>query len=54
MKVGVVTTSYPRFVDDPAGNFVGEHVAALRNLGHDVQVIAAADTAANTANDAAN
>ncbi len=50
MKVGVVTTSYPRFVDDPAGNFVGEHVAALRNLGHDVQVIAAADTATDAAN----
>lgn len=43
MKVGVVTTSYPRFPDDPAGNFVGEHVRALRALGHDVEVIAAGD-----------
>jgi glycosyltransferase involved in cell wall biosynthesis len=43
VKVGVVTTSYPRFPDDPAGNFVGEHVRALRALGHDVEVIAAAD-----------
>lgn len=43
MKVGVVTTSYPRFPDDPAGNFVGEHVRALRELGHEVEVIAADD-----------
>ncbi len=43
MKVGVVTTSYPRFPDDPAGNFVGEHVRALKTLGHEVDVIAAAD-----------
>jgi glycosyltransferase involved in cell wall biosynthesis len=43
MRIGVVTTSYPRFAGDPAGNFVGEHVAALRALGHDVDVIAAGD-----------
>ncbi|MGE0402443.1 MAG: glycosyltransferase family 4 protein [Kofleriaceae bacterium] len=43
MRIGVVTTSYPRFPDDPAGNFVGEHVRALKSLGHEVDVIAAAD-----------
>jgi glycosyltransferase involved in cell wall biosynthesis len=43
VRVGVVTTSYPRFPDDPAGNFVGEHVRALGELGHEVEVIAAAD-----------
>src|SRR6185503_19510756 len=41
MKLGVVTTSYPRFAGDPAGSFVAGHVAALRALGHDVEVIAA-------------
>ena len=43
MRLGVVTTSYPRFPGDLAGNFVGAHVAALRALGHDVEVIAAGD-----------
>lgn len=41
MQLGVVTTSYPRFPGDPAGNFVAAHVAALRALGHRVEVIAA-------------
>lgn len=41
MRIGVVTTSYPRTPTDPAGNFVAAHVAALRALGHDVDVIAA-------------
>jgi glycosyltransferase involved in cell wall biosynthesis len=41
VKIGVVTTSYPRFAGDWAGNFVGEHVAALRAAGHDVDVIGA-------------
>lgn len=39
--IGVVTTSYPRHVGDPAGSFVADHVAALRALGHDVEVVAA-------------
>ena len=43
MKLGVVTTSYPRFAGDPAGNFVAGHVGALRALGHDVEIIAAGD-----------
>ena len=41
MRLGVVTTSYPRFPGDPAGNFVAAHVAALCALGHRVEVIAA-------------
>jgi glycosyltransferase involved in cell wall biosynthesis len=41
VKIGVVTTSYPRHPGDFAGNFVGEHVAALRALGHHVDVVAA-------------
>ncbi len=41
--LGVVTASYPRFAGDPAGNFVAAHVAALRALGHRVDVIAAGD-----------
>jgi len=54
VKLGVVTTSYPRFAGDPAGNFVAGHVGALRALGHDVEVIAAGmpeDTADGTADD---
>lgn len=42
MKLGVVTTSYPRFPGDPAGSFVAEQVATLRALGHDVDVVAGA------------
>jgi glycosyltransferase involved in cell wall biosynthesis len=44
MRIGVVTTSYPRFPGDPAGNFVAAHVAALRALGHRVEVLAAGDS----------
>lgn len=45
MNIGVVTTSYPRFVGDSAGSFVAGHVAAMRAAGHDVEVIAAGETA---------
>ncbi|MBA3821381.1 MAG: hypothetical protein H0X17_21035, partial [Deltaproteobacteria bacterium] len=41
MRIGVVTTSYPRMPGDPAGSFVHGHVTALRALGHEVDVIAA-------------
>ncbi len=41
MKLGVLTTSYPRHPGDPAGSFVAGHVEALRALGHHVDVIAA-------------
>lgn len=42
-RIGVLTTSYPRRPGDPAGNFVAGHVAALRALGHTVEVIAAGE-----------
>lgn len=45
MKIGVVTTSYPRAPGDHAGSFVAAHVAALRGLGHTVEVIAAGASA---------
>jgi glycosyltransferase involved in cell wall biosynthesis len=41
VRLGVVTTSYPRGPLDPAGSFVAAHVRALRALGHQVDVIAA-------------
>lgn len=43
MRIGVVTTSYPRHPGDSAGSFVGAHVGALRGLGHEVEVISAGD-----------
>ena len=43
MNIGVITTSFPRWPGDAAGNFVGAHVESLRALGHTVEVIAAAD-----------
>jgi len=46
VKLGVVTTSYPRTPGDPAGSFVAAHVEALRALGHEVEVIAAGPAAA--------
>ena len=46
MKLGIVTTSYPRFPGDAAGNFVAGHAGALRALGHDVEIIAAGAPAA--------
>ncbi|HEX3474856.1 MAG TPA: glycosyltransferase family 4 protein [Kofleriaceae bacterium] len=52
MQLGVVTTSYPRFPGDPAGNFVAAHVAALRALGHRVEVIAAGGAAGGEPRDA--
>jgi glycosyltransferase involved in cell wall biosynthesis len=41
VRLGVVTTSYPRFPGDAAGSFVAGHVAALAALGHEVEIIAA-------------
>lgn len=51
MRLGVITTSYPRFDGDPAGNFVAGHVGALRALGHEVEVIAAGDPALGPASE---
>ena len=42
-RIGVITTSYPRYEGDHAGSFVGAHVRALRELGHDVEVVAAGE-----------
>jgi len=47
MRVGIVTTSYPRDDDDPAGNFVLGHARWLAAAGHHVEVIAAGDAAAD-------
>jgi len=41
MRLGVVTTSYPRYPGDLAGAFVGEHVDWLRRAGYQVEVVAA-------------
>ena len=46
MKLGVITTSYPRFAGDAAGNFVAGHADALRALGHAVEIVAAGDARA--------
>ncbi|HET9987101.1 MAG TPA: glycosyltransferase family 4 protein, partial [Kofleriaceae bacterium] len=51
MNIGVITTSYPRWPGDHAGNFVAAHVEALRALGHDVEVIAATDVEQRTSGD---
>jgi glycosyltransferase involved in cell wall biosynthesis len=42
VRVGVVTTSYPRGPHDGAGTFVADRVSTLLAEGHDVDVIAAA------------
>ena len=42
MKVVFLTTSYPRYEGDPAGNFVGEAVERLREAGVDVEVVSPA------------
>jgi hypothetical protein len=43
VRVGLVTTSYPRFDGDPAGCFVAEHARYLETQGHEVEVIAAGE-----------
>jgi len=43
VRVGLVTTSYPRFDGDPAGCFVAEHARYLESQGHTVEVVAAGD-----------
>lgn len=45
MRVGIVTTSFPRRAGDFAGAFVAEHAAWLAAAGHEVDVIAAGDAA---------
>lgn len=41
MRIGVVTTSYPRAFGDPAGGFVAELTHWLAGRGHELEVIAA-------------
>jgi glycosyltransferase involved in cell wall biosynthesis len=43
MRLGIVTTSYPRAPCDPAGGFVAEHARWLTRAGHEVDVVAAGD-----------
>lgn len=43
MRIGLLTTSYPRFPGDYAGSFVGDRVHALVSAGHEVAVVAAGD-----------
>ena len=49
MRIGVVTTSYPRWAGDAAGIFVAEHVGVLRRMGCEVDVVAAGDRATRDA-----
>jgi glycosyltransferase involved in cell wall biosynthesis len=44
-RVGVISTSYPRWPGDAAGGFVAEHVRALRAAGASVEVVCAGDGA---------
>ncbi len=44
-RIGVITTSYPRWPGDAAGGFVAGHVAYLRATGAEVEVIALGDGA---------
>jgi glycosyltransferase involved in cell wall biosynthesis len=43
VKVLVLTTSYPRDADDPAGRFVADAVGAVRARGVEVEVVSPAD-----------
>jgi len=42
MKIVVLTTSYPRYEGDPAGNFVADAVEQLRARGIEVEVVSPA------------
>ena len=53
MRVGLVTTSYPRWRGDAAGSFVAGHAAYLRGTGAIVDVIAAGAPDVDPAWDAA-
>ncbi len=43
MKIGLVTTSFPREPGDPAGSFVGAHARWLRRAGHEVDIVCAGE-----------
>ena len=40
MRVGLITTSYPRWRGDAAGSFVAGHAAYLRRTGATVEIVA--------------
>jgi len=42
VKIAVLTTSYPRYEGDPAGNFVADAVERLRERGVEVEVVSPA------------
>ncbi len=48
MRIGLLTTSFPRHVGDYAGSFVGDRVARLLDAGHSVEVLAAGERASTT------
>jgi glycosyltransferase involved in cell wall biosynthesis len=41
VRIGVITTSFPRAPGEGAGSFVAAHVDAMRALGHEVDVVGA-------------
>ena len=43
MRIGVITTSYPRVAEDPAGGFVRGLNLYLLRQGHQIEVIAAGE-----------
>ncbi|MBC7261799.1 MAG: glycosyltransferase [Chloroflexi bacterium] len=45
MKIGMITSSYPRFEGDIAGTFVRSLAESISALGHEVHVLAPYDTA---------
>lgn len=53
MRVGIVTTSYPRWRGDAAGSFVAGHAAYLRGTGATVEIVAAGAPDVDPAWDAA-
>lgn len=44
MRIGLLTTSFPRYAGDYAGSFVGDRVEQLLAQGHAVEVLAAGDS----------
>ncbi len=40
MKIGVITSAYPEFEDDPHGIFVHRLMREISNMGHDVYILA--------------
>lgn len=49
MRIGVLTTSYPRYPGDPAGHFVAGLNRYLVGRGHSVEVLAASEPGAASA-----